>query len=108
MVLTGQMIVVLNMKKDYCSHFPETWEDIEIGQSCCKRHDNEVGQAGTYNPITPHINFFKCLRNKGISLPSTIMITFGGTLFSFIKLPYLYHKKYKYRHSPNWDGIIKG
>ena len=83
-------------KTDYCSGFPEVWEGIVIA-ACCKKHDNEVGQAGTYNPITPHIHFFKCLRGKGISLASTIMITFGGAFFSWLKQPWFWYKIYKYR-----------
>jgi len=95
------------MNKDYCTAFPDTWEGIEIGQTCCKKHDNEVGEAGTYNPVTPHINFYNCLKSRGISFWSRVMITFGGTFFTLIKLPYLYYKKYKYRHSENYNGIIK-
>ena len=85
-------------KTKYCSCFPEVWEGIAI-TNCCKKHDNEVGQAGTYNPITPHIHFFKCLREKEISLASAVMIAFGGALFSWVKQPWLWYKKYKYRKS---------
>ena len=93
--------------KDYCSSFPETIQGIEIGQTCCKKHDNEVGRAGTYNPITPHINFYRCLRKQGVSLPWTIIITFGGTIFSLYKYPLLAYKKYKWRSRKDYDGIIK-
>lgn len=85
------------MKNDYCTAFPDTIEGIEIGQTCCKKHDNMVGQAGTYNPFTPHIAFFKCLRNNGISMHMSIIITFGGTFFSWIKYPWLAYTIYKYR-----------
>jgi hypothetical protein len=94
-------------KKDYCSVFYEEVEGIEIGQTCCKKHDNEVGEAGTYNPITPHINFYKCLKDKGVSLYLTILITIGGTIFSIYKYPLLCYKKYLYRKNKNYDGIIK-
>jgi len=85
------------MKKDYCSSFPEEIEGIKIGQTCCKKHDNEVGEKGNYNPITPHINFYNCLRGRGVSLKWTIIITFGGTIFSLIKYPLFVYKKYNYR-----------
>lgn len=82
--------------KDYCSCFPEKIEGIFIGL-CCKKHDNEVGQAGTYNPVRPHINFYKCLKSKGVSLKWRSLITFGGAFFSWIKQPWLWYKIYKYR-----------
>lgn len=95
------------MRDDYCTAFPEKVEGIEIGQTCCRQHDNQVGRAGTYNPITPHINFYKCLKNSGVSIPLTILITFGGTVFSIYKYPWLAYNKYKWRKREDWDGIIK-
>lgn len=84
------------MKKDYFSYFPDTFKGIDISE-CCKHHDNEVGMRGTYNPVTPHINFYKCLKGKGISFLWRCIITFGGAFFSTLEMPYLYYKKYKYR-----------
>ncbi|MEE8588944.1 MAG: hypothetical protein V3S80_06340 [Sulfurimonadaceae bacterium] len=83
-------------KKDYCSGFPSIIEGIEIN-TCCKKHDNEVGQAGTYNPVTPHINFYKCLREQGVGLMWRSIITLGGAVLSLYKYPYFAYKKYKYR-----------
>ena len=96
------------MRKDYCSGFPEQIGGVEIGQTCCRQHDNEVGQAGTYNPITPHTNFFQCLRKRGVSLFMSCIITLGGAVFTWYKQPWLWYKKYKWRHRPDWDGVIKG
>ena len=96
------------MRDDYCTSFPEVIEGIEIGQSCCRKHDNEVGRAGTYNPVTPHINFYKCLKEKGISFGMRSLITFGGTIFTVYKQPWLWYNKYKWRKRSDWNGIIKG
>ena len=85
------------MRDDYCTAFPDKVEGIEIGQTCCKKHDNMVGERGTYNPFTPHIEFYKCLRGQGISLPMRSLITFGGWFFSWIKYPYFVYKIYMYR-----------
>ena len=83
--------------KDYCSSFPEDIRGKEIGQSCCKYHDQDVGQAGTYNPITPHIKFYKCLKTQGVNLWMRSLITAGGTFFSWVKYPYFAYRIYKYR-----------
>ena len=82
--------------KDYCSGSPESIDGIDLSP-CCKLHDNMVGQAGTYNPITPHIEFYKCLKTTGIHYGYVLLYTFFGTLFSVYKYPYLAYKKYKYR-----------
>ena len=84
-------------KKDYCSYFPEEIEGIEIGQNCCKKHDNEIGEKGTLNPFTPHINFYKCLRGRGVSKKMSLLITAGGIFFTLIKSPWLYYTKFRYR-----------
>lgn len=84
------------MKKDYCSYFPDIFKKVYIGD-CCKKHDNEVGMRGTYNPITPHTNFYNCLKRKGIGFIWRSIITLGGVIGTLIKSPYLYYKKYKYR-----------
>jgi len=59
-------------------------------------HDQSVGQAGTYNPIIPHIDFYKCLRGR-VSLGWTVLYTFGATFGSIWKYPYLAYRKYQYR-----------
>ncbi len=82
--------------KSYCCCFTEIFLGHYIGL-CCKKHDNQVGQAGTYNPIAPHIIFYKCLKHQNIPLGWRIGITFGGILGSWPKQPYLWHKIYKYR-----------
>jgi len=83
--------------RDYCTMFPERWEDIEIGQSCCKQHDIEVGEAGTYNPVTPHINFYNCLKNRGISFKSRLPIALAAAIGSLVRYPYFVYRKYMYR-----------
>lgn len=55
-----------------------------------------VGQAGTYNPITPHMEFYKCLRDR-VSLGWSVLYTIGGAFGSWWKQPYLWYKIYKYR-----------
>jgi hypothetical protein len=85
-----------NPKRDYCSHSPDTVDGIDIGW-CCKHHDNDVGQAGTYNPITPHISFYKCLKKTGLKTKYVVAYTIGGAFFSLIKYPYLSYTRYKYR-----------
>ena len=82
--------------KDYCSGSPESINGIDLSK-CCKLHDNMVGEAGTYNPITPHIEFYKCLKNTGIGLGYVWLYTIGGAVFSLYKYPYLAYKKYKWR-----------
>lgn len=83
--------------KDYCSYFPEEVQNQEIGQTCCKQHDNDVGEAGTYNPVTPHIKFYKCLRSRNVTCTWATIITIGGTIGSWIKYPYFVYTIYKYR-----------
>ena len=78
----------MKKKKDYCTCFPESIVGIDISD-CCKKHDNEVGMRGTYNPITPHVNFYNCLRNCGLPKCTSFLITIGGTLFTWVKQPYL-------------------
>jgi len=84
------------LDKDYCSCFPERIQGIFIGD-ICKLHDNEVGEKGTYNPISPAINLYKRLKERKISLFFCLLITFGGTLMTYIKYPYFAYKIYKYR-----------
>ena len=52
---------------------------------------------GTYNPITPHIAFYKCLKNVGVGLFWRSIITLGGTILGLIIYPYAAYAKYKYR-----------
>lgn len=82
--------------RDYCSGVTDDPLGIAIN-SCCHKHDNMVGQAGTYNPITPHIEFYKCLKNTELPTYLVLVYTFGGFLFSIWKYPYLVVKKYLYR-----------
>lgn len=81
--------------RDYCSCFPDFLGEVYIGE-CCKIHDNMVGQAGTYNPTTPHIKFYECLSLK-VSLLWAVAISTGGFIFTIYKYPYLAYKKYRYR-----------
>ncbi len=85
-----------SVMKSYCCCFTEIFLGYYIGL-CCKKHDNEVGQAGTYNPIAPHIMFFKCLRGQNIPLGWSMGTTLAGVLGSWMKQPYLWYKIYKYR-----------
>jgi hypothetical protein len=84
------------IKIDYCSCFPEKISGIFIG-NCCQNHDNAVGEKGTYNPIAPHIEFNKCLKNKKVPTLWRYLIVSGGALLSWIKYPHLAYKIYKYR-----------
>ena len=95
------------MKTDYCTASPDKLFGFTT-KFCCKKHDNMVGQAGTYNPITPHISFFVCLfkltvlepKNwfmKLIGLVITIIYTVFGAIFSWIKYPWLAYSIYQYR-----------
>ena len=84
------------MMKDYCSSSPESIDGIDLS-TCCKLHDNMVGEAGTYNPVTPHIAFYKCLKETGVGYGYVLLYTVFGTLFSMYKYPYLAYKKYLYR-----------
>ncbi len=82
--------------RDYCSSFSENIRGIYIG-GCCKKHDNDVGQTGTYNPITPHIVFYRCLKELEVNFALRSIITFGGTIGSLVRYPYFAYKKYRYR-----------
>ncbi len=84
------------MKKDYCTLFPETFRGIDISP-CCKKHDNEVGEKGTYSPLTPHIAFYRCLKEKGLSFGWSFAIALAGGLMSSVKYPYFAYKKWVYR-----------
>jgi hypothetical protein len=84
------------MNKDYCTCFPEKILNIYIGD-ICKAHDNDVGEAGTYNPITPHVRFFNSLKERKIPFLWCITIAFGGAVLTWIKQPYFWYKIYKYR-----------
>lgn len=85
-----------SVMKSYCCCFSEIFLNNYIGL-CCKKHDNEVGQAGTYNPIYPHITFFRCLRAQNIPLGWSMGTVFAGILGAWMKQPYLWYKIYKYR-----------
>jgi len=82
--------------RDYCSMFPENFMGAYIGK-CCKKHDNEVGQAGIDNPVLPHINFYKCLTNIGVKPYFSIIIAVGAGIGSFVRYPYFAYRKYKWR-----------
>ena len=82
--------------RDYCSGSPDIIDGEFIGD-CCKLHDNAVGQAGTYNPVTPHIAFYSCLRAKGVHFGYVIVYTLLGTLFSLLKYPHLSYTRYQWR-----------
>ena len=82
--------------KDYCSSSPESIDGIDLSK-CCKKHDNMVGEAGTYNPFTPHIAFYKCLKDTGISYGYVLLYTVFGTLFSWVKYPHFAYRQYLYR-----------
>ena len=81
--------------KDYCSFFPEKIADAFIGD-CCKIHDNEVGERGSYNPLVAIKVFWNCLTRKRLLWWRIIIVT-GGTIMALIKYPYFAYKKYKYR-----------
>lgn len=85
-------------KKDYCTCFFEEWEGIDISPFC-RNHDNNVGEKGTYNPFTPHIQFYKDLRDGGISIYSRVPIVFMATIFTWIRQPYFWYRIYKYRNN---------
>ena len=72
--------------KDYCSYFPEEVQNQEIGQSCCKHHDHDVTR--TFNLITPHIKFYRCLRSHNITWTLATVIAIGGAILTYIKYPY--------------------
>jgi hypothetical protein len=86
-------------KKDYCSAINEYIDGVYIGD-CCKKHDNECGEKGSYGILNSVIIFYNCLINR-IDLTRTIIIVFGGTLFYILKYPYLAYKKYLYRKNKN-------
>lgn len=81
--------------KDYCTMFPEEVQNQEIGDSCCKQHDEDV--VSTYNLITPHIKFYRCLRSKNVTWTWASIITIGGTLGTWVKYPYFAYCVYKKR-----------
>ena len=81
-------------KKDYCSSFPEFYDSVYIGD-CCKIHDNECGQAGSYSIKKSITVFYDCLEEKMDILPAVI-ITIGGTIGYLVKYPMLAYRKYKY------------
>jgi len=85
-----------SVMKSYCCCFTEIFLGHYIGL-CCKKHDNTVGQAGTYNPITPHIVFYKCLKRQNIPFGWRAGMIFGAVVGSWIKQPYLWYKIHKYR-----------
>lgn len=90
------------MKKDYCTLFPETFRGINISP-CCKEHDNLVGEKGGYNPVTPHIVFYKCLKEKGITKTWSFIIALVGGLASVVRYPYFAYKKWAYRRQKIGD-----
>lgn len=82
--------------KDYCSYFPDVFRKQDIGNSCCKKHDNDSGEKGDFNFIRHQVDFYKCLQSK-LSLKWAVLITIGGTLGVLIKLPWLVFTKVRYR-----------
>lgn len=83
------------MKYDYCSNFPETWRGKAIGETCCKKHDNDSGGAGSWNFYQHQSDFYKCLKATGMSMKWVWMITAGGTMAVIVKMPYLVYLKLK-------------
>jgi hypothetical protein len=81
--------------KDYCTMFPEKVQNNEIGESCCKQHDDDV--ALTYNLIKPHTKFYRCLRSRNVTLTWATIITLGGAIGTYIKYPYFAYCIYKKR-----------
>ena len=84
------------MKEDYCSNFPEQFRGDNI-QPCCKQHDNDCGQRGSYNPYQTMVKFWKCLKENGVHAQWRLLIVTGGTLGHLVKYPYLAYTIYKYR-----------
>lgn len=82
--------------KDYCSFFPDTFAGIYIGD-CCKKHDNECGEKGSFNFIEHQTNFFECLNRRLDNKIFSLIITLGGSFFCLLKYPYFIYKKIKYK-----------
>jgi hypothetical protein len=86
------------MVKKYCSGLKnDTILGINISE-CCKKHDNDSGQAGDFNFIKHAKCFYRCLVRKNIESKSSFIITAVATLFVFFKMPYLIYKKIKFRN----------
>lgn len=88
------------MKTKYCSGLPtDTFNGADL-KDCCKNHDNQVGQRGTYSLVSPTVNFYKCLEAK---LSKTLAFIFAifGLVGHIVKYPYLAYKIYKYRKVNN-------
>ena len=79
--------------KDYCSYFPEIWRGKEIGETCCHKHDNDSGSAGSWNFYQHQVDFYKCLKATGMKIKWVIMITAGGVTGVVVKLPWLIYLK---------------
>lgn len=85
------------MKKCYCSGLKnDTIFGVKITE-CCKKHDNDSGQAGDFNFVRHAIDFYNCLRTK-LNIPQSLLVAFGGTLFVILKMPLLIYKKLKFRN----------
>ncbi|WP_428737911.1 hypothetical protein [Sulfurimonas sp.] len=82
--------------KSYCCCFADVFFGEYVGL-CCKKHDNNVGQAGTYNIVMPHITFFKCLLKHKIPLQWAIPATLSATVGVWLMQPYFWYKIYRYR-----------
>lgn len=83
---------------DYCSGFPEVWRGKEIGETCCKKHDNDSGGRGSWDFYRHMIDFYRCLEATGIGRKYAWMITIGGTIGVIIKMPWLIYLKLRYRY----------
>jgi len=81
--------------KDYCTLLPERIRGVFIGD-CCKLHDNETGEKGSYNPLVAIKVFWDCLIEK-VQFWLAVSIVSLGTVISIIRYPYFVYKKYKYR-----------
>ena len=81
------------MKEDWCTGFPEVVQNQEIGQSCCKQHDHDVTR--TFNLITPHTKFYRCLRSRNVTWTWATIITIGGAIGTYVKYPYFAYRLWK-------------
>lgn len=86
----------MQKKKDYCTLFPESWRGKDISM-CCKQHDNDCGEAGSFNIFRHTLDFYRCLRNNTQKPKYAFMIAAGGFIGELIKYPWFVYRKIKYR-----------
>ena len=84
--------------KCYCSFLKEDKLFGKYIGLCCKKHDNDTGQAGSFNFLRHTIDFYKCI-SKDVGKKSALLVSAVVLIYVTILSPYYIYKKINFRLS---------